>query len=296
MKIKDKFEDYLQYLKQKGLTNHTIGEYRRFLYGALSHALLKDKNVKDLKLVDVVSVIESGKIHGEYGPQRAIVTLRRYLKFLKDSGIKLNFDWRDIEMPKVSEKEQDYLTEEEFNDFIEKIPLNTLYGLRDRTLYEVLFSTGARIGEMLSLKRSDIDWVKKEAKVKGKGGDEGMIYFSDRSLEWLKRYLETRTDSCLALFVVYSFQGIVPLTKVNARKHLLKYRKIFGLEKKITHHAFRRSFCSLLLDKGATIKEVQYLARHKSERTTLRFYTKVEKRKAKETHQRIFGESQKRSF
>jgi site-specific recombinase XerD len=288
MKIKEKFGDFLVYLKKKGLTEHSIGEYKRFLYGALSHSVLTEKKIEDLKMIDVASVIEAGKVHGEYGPQRAVVVLRRYLKFLKNSGMKLPFDWRDIEVPKVPEKEQAYLTEEEFNSFVEKIPLNTLYGLRDRALYEILFSTGARIGEILSLNRSDIDWEKKEAKVKGKGGDEGMIYFSDRSLEWLKKYLETRTDDCSALFVTYHFDGIRPLSKVNARKHLLNYRKKFGIDKKITHHAFRRSFCSLLLDRGATIKEVQYLARHKSERTTLRFYIKVEKRKAKEVHQKIF--------
>jgi len=289
MRVKDKFEEFLIYLRKKGLTEHSIGEYRRFLFGALSHSVLTDKKVEDLKMVDVASIIEAGKIHGEYGSQRAVVTLRRYLKFLKDSGVRLPFDWRDIEVPRVPEKEQAYLTEEEFNSFIEKIPLNTLYGLRNRTLYEVLFSTGARIGEILSLNRSDIDWEKKEVKVKGKGGDEGMIYFSDRSLGWLKKYLETRTDDCPALFVTYNFNGIRPLLKVSARKHLLNYRRKFGMDKKITHHAFRRSFCSLLLDRGATIKEVQYLARHKSERTTLRFYIKVEKRKAKEVHQEIFS-------
>ena len=288
MKVTDKFEEFLAYMRKKGLTKHSIIEHKRFLYGALAHSVLTEKKVEDLRIIDVASVIEAGKIHGEYGSQRAVVTLRRYLKFLKDSGIKLSFDWRDVEVPRVPDKEQAYLTEEEFNSFVEKIPLDTLYGLRDRALYEVLFSTGARIGEMLSLKRGDIDWEKKEAKVKGKGGDEGMIYFSDRSLGWLKKYLETRADDCSALFITYGYRGISPLKKVNARKSLLNYRRKFKIEKRITHHAFRRSFCSLLLDRGATIKEVQYLARHKSERTTLRFYCKIEKRKAKEVHQEIF--------
>ncbi len=288
MRLKDYFPDFLEYMRKKGLTEHTIGEHKRFLYGALGHCPLKDKRAKDLRLIDVADVIEAGRLHGEYGPQRSVVTLRRFLKFLYDSGIRLPFDWQEIKIPMVPEKEQPYLTEGEFDGFVEKIPLNTLYGLRNRALYEVLFSTGARIGEIVSLKRDIIDWENREAKIKNaKSGDEGMIYFSERSLRWLKRYLDTRADNCPALFITYGFQGITPLSGMMSRKHLAAYRRKLEVKKRITHHAFRRSLATLLLENGATIKEVQYLMRHKSERTTLRFYTKVNKRRAKEVHQRI---------
>lgn len=288
MKLKDYFPNFLEYMRKEGLKEHTINEHRRFLYGALGHCPIKDKRIKDLKLTDRADVVEAGKVHGEYGPQRAVVTLRRFLKFLYDDGVRLPFNWEKIKVPPVGEKEQDYLTEKEFNEFVGKIPLNTLYGLRDRTLYEVLFSTGARIGEILSLKRDKINWPTREAKIKTeKTGDEGLIYFSERSLTWLKRYLDTRADNNAALFVTYHPEGIVPLFTVTARKHLISYRKKFEISKKITHHCFRRSLATLLLEEGATIKEVQYLMRHKSERTTLKFYTKVNKRKAKEVHQRI---------
>ncbi len=291
MRVKDGFQNYFEYMRQKGLTEKTIREHRRFLFGAVSHSLLIDKKIKHLKIADVASVIEAGRTHGEHGPTRAICTLRRYLKFLKESGEKIPFDWREIEVPKVAEKEQDFLTETEFNNFVEKISLHTLYGLRDRTLYEILFSTGARISEILSLNKNGIDLENREVKIKGaKGENEGWLYFSERSLSWLKRYLATRGDECPDLFITYNPQKISRLSSCVARKHLLKYRKEFGFTKQITHHSLRRSFCSLLLDKGATIKEVQHLARHKSPRTTLKFYAKVEIRKAKETHQRIMNE------
>ena len=291
MRVKNGFQNYFEYMRQKGLTQKTIQEHHRFLFGAVSHSLLIDKKIKHLKIVDTASIIEAGKAHGEFGPQRAIVVFRRYLKFLKESGEKIPFDWREVEVPKIPEKEQDFLTETEFNNFVEKIPLHTLYGLRDRTLYELLFSTGARISEILFLNKNDIDLESKEVKIKGaKGENERWLYFSERSLFWLKKYLATRGDSYQALFITYNPQNITRLSSCVARKRLLKYRKDFGFTKQITHHCFRRSFCSLLLDKGATIKEVQYLARHKSPRTTLKFYTKVEIRKVKETHQKIMNE------
>lgn len=286
MRLKDYFKPFLEYKRKQGCTEHTIREYKRFL--SAFHNPITEKRVDELKLVDVAEVIEIGKLMGEYGPQRAVVVFRQLLKFLEDSGEKLSFNWTKIKVPIVREKEQDFLTEKEFEDFVIKLP-NTFYGIRDRAIYETLWSTGLRIGEILSLKKDDLDFQNKEVKIKTlKSGDEGKVYFSERCISWLKKYLEMRTDNCPALFVIYC-QEVRPLKKIQARKNLLNYRRKFGIKKKITHQAFRRSFCSLLLDKGATIKEVQVLARHRSERTTLRFYCKIEKMKAKEVHQRIFN-------
>ena len=72
--------------------------------------------------------------------------------------------------------------------------------LRFRALVEVLLGTGARISEVLSLNRSDIHWERKEAKIVGKGNKERMLYFTDRALLWLERYLSRRWDEEEALF------------------------------------------------------------------------------------------------
>jgi integrase/recombinase XerD len=288
MRLKDYFEPFLEYKKKGGCVDHTIGEYKRFLYGAISHCPVGEKRIKDLRLVDIVDVIEGGKSHGVWGSQRSLSVFRQLLKYLDDSGIKLPFNYVKIKLPRVFEKEQDFLTPQEFDDFVAKLP-NDFYGLRDRAIYEVLWATGMRIGELFILNRGDIDFQNKEVKIKTeKSGDEGRVYFSDRSLDWLKTYLDTRKDDEPALFVIYN-QGVRRLSKIQARKNLLNYRQKFGIIKKITHHAFRRSFCSLLLDRGATIKEVQVLARHRSERTTLKFYCKIEKTKAKQIHSEIFN-------
>jgi site-specific recombinase XerD len=113
------------------------------------------------------------------------------------------------------------------------------------------------------------------------------VYFA--SCNCLSSFYFKNIDNNVALFVVYQ-QGIRRLTRCQARKNLAAYRDKFGVNKRVTHHLFRRRFCSLLLDKGATIKEVQYLARHKSERTTLRFYCKASKEKVRDVHKRIFNE------
>lgn len=289
MKLKDYYGSFLEYKRKEGCAEHTLGEYRRFIYGSLSHCALENKRIGQLRLTNVVDVMESGREHGEYGPQRSVSVFRQLMKYLEDSGQKLPFNWTRIKLPLVPEKEQDFLTPMEFENFVNLLPSNRFYGLRDRTIYEILWSSGMRIGELLALKKDDVDWHEKEAKIRTlKTGDENKVYFSDRCLEWLARYMKARDDTCPALFVVYN-QGIRPLSGCQARKNLIGYRRKFGIKKLITHHAFRRSFCSLLLDKGATIKEVQTLARHRSERTTLHFYCKIEKLKVKAVHQAIFS-------
>lgn len=292
MKLGDYYDSFLDYLIKCGRSKETVRHYKDFYRLILSRTPLVNKEVKDLRLVDVADLLAEAEKHGKYGPQRSISQFRTFLKFLEESRVEIPFYWDQISLPKAPESEQDFLTEEEFIDFVEKIPTNTFYGLRNRALYEFLWSTGCRIGEALAVQRSDVDFEKKEVKIRNsKGGDEEKVYLSDRCIFWLQKYLSARTDNHPALWVAV-LVAVRPLSHSQAKRILEEYRVKFGIKKRITHHSFRRGFCSFLLQKGATIKEVQYLARHKSERTTLRLYCKVEKQRVKEVHDLIFNHCQ----
>jgi site-specific recombinase XerD len=286
MKIKDFFEPFIEHKIREGCAQHTINEYRRFIKETLF--CLAEKKVSELRITDKALVMQHGRGHGYWGEQRAVSTFVNFIRYLNDSGQRVPFRWQDVMLPKVREKEQDFLTLEEFESFVSKINLD-FYGLRDRVLYELLWSTGLRVGEALALNLEDIDFKEREIKVKTfKGGEGNKVYISDRLEYWLKRWIETRQDRNPALFVIY-FGDIVRLKRSMSNKRLLEYRKEFGITMKLSHHAFRRGFCTYLLNSGANIKEVQYLARHRSERTTLKFYTKVTRGRVKEVHQNIFN-------
>lgn len=286
MKVKDGFGEYLDYLQKTGRAENTIKKNQLMLKGSVSHTPLSERNLKNLKLSDTqAELISSGKTHGEWGPTETVIVFRNYLKFLKDSGIKIPFDYRELEVPRVPEKQQVWMTVREYNSFVKSIPKP-----RDRALYVCLMSTGARISEMLSLNRDSINWQKKEAIVKDcKSGEEGKIYLSDCCLACLKEYNKSRRDECPALFIAKRNGEYKRMANSTARRNLKVYREKFAKGKKITHHSFRRSLATLLLEKGATLKETQYLLRHKSERTTLRYYCQVNKDKAKSVHQRILA-------
>ncbi len=295
MKTKDKFSEYLEYMRKKGLTEKTIKEHKRFLYGAVTHSILINKEISKLKLTDIAYLIESGKTHGEYGGQRVVCTFRKYLKFLNESGIKIPFDWRDIEVPKVPSKEPIVLDKEELFKVLEAFPIShqnigaKRMALCMRALCEILFTTGMRISEALSLKKEHLITIqeKKEIIIKGKNSDERIIYFNDRAIEWLERYLEQRNDNSLAMFVNSYGEG---LRAVTAKSYLLRFRKkLERIGNKLKFHTFRRTLATQLFENGADIKSVQIILGHKSERTTLKYYIKANKRIAQKVHQEILN-------
>jgi site-specific recombinase XerD len=290
MKLKEKYQEFLNYLKERGYKENSLGEYRRFLFGAMSHSV-EDFDLENFRLIDVVKVEQAGLRHGKYGGQRSTVVLRRYLKFLKESGFQVPIDWRDIKIPKVAEKLPDALTEEERELVLNAIPLKNLPGWRTRALFEVLYATGMRISEALALTRDQIPWETKQLKItNGKAPyDEAVIYFTDRSLHWLNKYLKKRKDNHPAVFA--NERGTGAMKKATARNYVRRNLKEAGkkIGKHIHHHLMRRTFVTDLLEKGADIKATQYLARHRSERTTLQHYAAVNKARAREIHAAIFN-------
>lgn len=200
MKLREYFTGLVDYKRQCGMCPKTLHEYQIHIKGTLNEAV-GDIEVAELRQIDVGKVIEAGRQHGRFGPLRGAVVFRQLLKYLKESGIKFDFDWRDVRVPPEPRKKVEWLDKEEFEQVRNSFDLNTLSGLRDRALIENLCVTGMRIGEALSLNRDDINWEKKEAEIiNGKTKDREMIYFTEESLAWLKRYLDWRNDKSPAVF------------------------------------------------------------------------------------------------
>ena len=289
MRVKDHFSHFVEYLKQKNYARSSVENYKIIIRDALLPAI-GDIKLENLHITDTAKVIEEGGKHGQFGALRAVSALRQYLKYLKDNGHRLPFDWRDLNLPHVPQKEVEYLTADDIAMIRSVLDndIHNFYDVRLRALFEILLDTGLRISEVLSLNKSDIDWESKEAEVmNAKTKEREKVYFTDRSLYWLKRYLDARNDNWEPLFT-----GTVgkKLTPCSARNYLREFRKKLTLNKQLKHQLLRKTFVTMLIQKGADIKTVQYLARHKSPRTTLRSYAAIDKERAKEVHQRLLGE------
>jgi len=195
-----------------------------------------------------------------------------------------------ISVPKRPRREVVYLTAEEVERFVSSIRIATqrgsfyLAGLRFRALVETLLGSAMRIGEVLSLDRIDIDFERREARIIGKGNKQRTAFFTDRALDWIKRYLEVRTDDCPALFACQD--GLSRLKQPDLWRPFGRYRKLAGINKKLTPHLLRHTAATQLLFNGCPIGHIKEILGHERLETTCRYYLGLDHRAAKLAHER----------
>lgn len=158
--------------------------------------------------------------------------------------------------------------------------------LRDLAMIDILASTGMRVGEMVLLNRSDIDFNERECIVFGKGSKERVVYFDARTKIHLKNYLESRVDNNPALFV--SLKAPYERLKIGGVEvRLRKFGEKLGLQK-VHPHKFRRTLATMAIDKGMPIEQLQQLLGHSKIDTTLQ-YAMVKQSNVKIAHRKYIG-------
>lgn len=157
---------------------------------------------------------------------------------------------------------------------------------RDLAMIDLLASTGIRVGELVKLNRSDVDFEQRECVVFGKGSKQRKVYFDARTKIHLQRYLNERSDDNEALFVSL----LKPFDRLQISGVEIRLRKI-GRElsfHKVHPHKFRRTLATMAIDKGMPIEQVQQLLGHQSIDTTLQ-YAMVNQNNVKESHRKFIG-------
>ena len=158
--------------------------------------------------------------------------------------------------------------------------------MRDLAMIDLLTSTGIRVGELVKLNRSDLDFENRECIVFGKGNKQRKVYFDARTKIHLQRYLSERTDGNESLFVSL----LKPYERLQISGVEIRLRKI-GRElnfNKVHPHKFRRTLATMAIDKGMPIEQVQQLLGHQSIDTTLQ-YAMVNQNNVKESHRKYIG-------
>ena len=158
--------------------------------------------------------------------------------------------------------------------------------LRDLALIDLLSSTGMRVGELVRLNRSDIDFENRECVVFGKGSKERPVYFDARTKIHLKNYLDSRTDKNPALFVSL----IQPFKRLEISGVEIRLRNLgrkLGITK-VHPHKFRRTLATRAIDKGMPIEQVQRLLGHAKIDTTMQ-YAMVNQNNVKISHRKYIG-------
>lgn len=159
-------------------------------------------------------------------------------------------------------------------------------GIRDLAIIDMLASTGIRVGELVKLNRSDVDFENRECIVLGKGNKQRRVYFDARTKIHLQNYLRSRTDDNEALFVSLQ-QPYNRLLISGVEIRLRELGRKLDLSK-VHPHKFRRTLATMAIDKGMPIEQVQQLLGHQSVDTTLQ-YAMVNQNNVKLSHHRFIG-------
>lgn len=187
---------------------------------------------------------------------------------------------------RIHKVKTDSLVKEVFSDEQLEILRDSCTEKRDLAIIDLLASTGIRVGELVRLNRSDIDFHERQCVVFGKGNKERTVYFNARTKLHLEQYIAQRSDSEAALFVsLKSPYKRLSISGVEVRINELGKRVKL---KKVHPHKFRRTLATMAIDKGMPIEQVQKLLGHVRIDTTLH-YALVNQNNIKMAHRKFLG-------
>jgi integrase/recombinase XerD len=217
---------------------------------------------------------------------RKISSVKSFYRYLLRSKTISSNPAEDLELQRVRRKLPLTLSVDEVSALLEAANERTPLGLRDRVCLELLYSSGLRISELLTLKVSDLKMSDGLISVIGKGNKQRFVPFGNRARCSIKDYLDNGRPALLkkgsSLLLILNARG-GRLSRMGFSKILQRYRIRSGIKKRVTAHTFRHSFATHLLEGGADLRAVQELLGH-ADISTTQIYTHVDREYLKEIH------------
>ena len=316
--------DFLDYCEvEKGLADRTQENYKHYLEKFVRWLKMAKKEVlfpHELTPEDIWNYRiylsrfqdKKGKTLKKMTQNYYLIALRAFLSYFTAKDI-ISLPANKIVLSKESKKEKTvkFLSLEQIEKLLLTPDIKTPIGLRNRTILETFFSTGLRIAELVALNREQFisirttprfarrnldSSLRSELKDKkdlelgiiGKGGYPRTVYFSERALSWLKKYLETRKDKEKALFIHYrSKEGAASrLTARSIERIVKKYVILAGVPIFTTPHTLRHSYATDLLTQGVDLRTIQEFLGHRSIVTT-QIYTHITNKRLRDIHRKF---------
>tara|TARA_B100000745_G_scaffold70940_1_gene42441 strand:- start:13369 stop:14301 length:933 start_codon:yes stop_codon:yes gene_type:complete len=299
-------QEFLEYIEiERGRAVKTVENYDRYLIRFFTQANVKtpkditETKVREFRLWLNRQTTSNGTTLKRRTQNYYLIAIRAFLKFLRKRGI-ASLSPERIELAKVPQRDLDLITRAELNRLLTS-PMKVyqesenenerLRALRDNAIVQLLFSTGLRVSELVSL-NSDIDLSKDEMSIRGKGDKVRVVFFSEDAKSAIRKYLDARKDMDEALFVNMGRNAgsELRLTSRSVERIVKHYATYAGITKKVTPHVVRHSFATDLLQNGADIRSVQALLGHANIATT-QVYTHVTDKHLKDIHQKFHNKS-----
>ena len=276
MELSDAIDLYFQFLRvERGVSNDTIKSYAYDLK-QFFEALPKD-STEDLLTTDISDFVQVQMKNQLSVPTilRRISSTMNFYLFLEKEHI-INFVVKDFDRPKKRKSLPKTISVEEVEDLLEAPDLTKDEGFRDRTMLEVMYSSGLRVSELLSLKMKQINLEKGVIDIIGKGNKQRKVPVGEYALDFVKQYIEEHRIHNPGRRTNYLFLNRygMPLSRQYFFMQIKKYAKMAGIEEDISPHTLRHCFATHMLENGAELRALQEMLGHTNLSTT-QIYTNV---------------------
>lgn len=267
--------EFLNYMKVvKDASEHTLRNYEMDLYQF--HTFVKEIPVETIERRHIreylANLYENGK--SKKTCARKLSSLRSFFHYcLGQKKIEKN-PVEEIELPKLEKRIPPSITYEQVKVLFDQPDLEDYLGFRDRTMMELLYSSGLRVSELAGLNKADLDQAQRIIKVRGKGKKERITPITKQSLDWLKRYLEHPDRIEVDNEAIFLNKFGSRLTTRSVDRHFQSYLKKSGLSLRITPHTIRHTIATHWLENGMDLKTIQLILGHSNLATTT-IYTQV---------------------
>lgn len=284
-KIKNQdIKDYINMITyEKKLSNNTIKAYTNDL--EQFSLFFKNQDLKKLTIKDIEKFLTNKKDLNPTSKAHYITVINNFYQYLYEEEKISNNIMSLYVHPKLPNKIPNYLSYEEIDKLL-SFPLNTAYDYRTKAMLELLYATGLRVSELISLRFTNIDLVNDYVRVEGKGSKERIVPINDTSKKFLEIYINNyrpmlvKSEKHQELFL--NNHGH-PITRQGFFKILKKLCQTTGISNEISPHVLRHSFATHLLNNGASLRVIQELLGH-SDISTTQIYTHISMEEEKEEY------------
>jgi site-specific recombinase XerD len=316
--LKDYKQDFLDYCAvEKGLRDNTQENYRKYLEkffnwldqtknsSLLPHQLTSEHIWSYRLYLSRTPSPATGKILGKGTQNYYLIALRAFLGyFVAKDILSLPPDKIALPKPDKSSKTVKFLNLEQIGKLLDSVEPKDDISVRDRAILEAFFSTGLRIAELTALNLEQFSSLKEkkdmELGVIGKGGKPRVVYFSERALDYIRRYLKIRGDvkhaNQKALFINFRNKkddADSRLTPRSIERMVKKYAMLSGVPVFTTPHTLRHSYATDLLNQGVDLRSIQEFLGHSNIATT-QIYTHVTNKRLRDIHHKFHSDPDKK--
>ncbi|MCH8248738.1 MAG: site-specific tyrosine recombinase XerD [Proteobacteria bacterium] len=273
---------------ERGLSKNTLGAYRADLMTLGRGLAESNKTINTAEKSDLLDFIAK-RVESGAKPRstaRQLSSFRRFFRYILREGLRDTDPTADIEMPRIGRSLPKSLSEDEVDSLLNAPNTDEPLGHRDRAMLELLYATGLRVSELISIKQSQINFNQGVLRIIGKGDRERLIPLGEESQRWLKDFIDgPRMEILLERQTDYLFptrRGDC-MTR-QAFWHIIKrYAEKAEIRQKMSPHSLRHAFATHLLNRGADLRVVQMLLGH-SDLSTTQIYTHVARERLKDLH------------